>query len=64
MSISRKNFVYGLKITALSPCHILQGREERKEFNGIPYFCSLTQGERRIKRIPPHPTLSRGVERE
>jgi hypothetical protein len=29
MSISRKNFIYGLKITAPSPCHLLQGREER-----------------------------------
>jgi hypothetical protein len=37
---------------------------KRKEFNGTPHFYSLPQGERRIKRVPPHPTLSRGVERK
>jgi len=35
-----------------------------KEINGIPRFCFLPQGERRIERISPHPdSLSRGVER-
>jgi hypothetical protein len=34
-----------------------------KEFNGIPHFYSLPDGERRIKRIPLTLTLSRRVER-
>jgi hypothetical protein len=35
-----------------------------KEFNGTPHFCFLPQGERRIRRMLPHPDpLPQGGER-